>query len=164
MNIFHLDEDPETCAVYHCDKHVVKMILETAQMLSTAWRQSDNPPVSVYKEAYLNHPMTKWVRETQFNYMWTYELFRELQSEYTYRYNKIHKSSALNNALYAVPDYLVVSLGDQEGKFTKPPLCMPEHYKEDDDYIQSYRNYYIHERVDLAMWTERSIPGWITMH
>ena len=76
MNIFHLDEDPETCAVYHCDKHVVKMILETAQMLSTAWRQSDNPPASVYKEAYLNHPMTKWVRETQYNYMWTYELFR----------------------------------------------------------------------------------------
>ena len=128
MNIFHLDKDPEICAVYHCDKHVVKMILETAQMLSTAWRQSDTPPALAYKEAYLNHPMTKWVRETQYNYLWSYELFRELQAEYKHRYNKIHKSSALNGALYAVPDYLVRSFDDQERRLMLKKLLILQLY------------------------------------
>ena len=164
MNIFHLDKDPEICAYNAPFNALLLCILETAQMLSTAWRQSDTPPVLAYKEAYLNHPMTKWVRETQYNYLWSYELFRELQAEYKHRYNKIHKSSALNGALYAVPDYLVRSFDDQDSKLTKPPLCMPEHYKEDDDYVQSYRNYYIHDKFNIAKWTKRSVPEWILIH
>ena len=70
MNIFHLDKNPITCAEYHCDKHVVKMILETAQMLSTAYRKNFNDGEKLYKSAYPNHPITLWVGSTGENFFW----------------------------------------------------------------------------------------------
>ena len=69
MNIFYLDKNPDLSAQLHCDKHVVKMILEYAQMLSTAHRVLDNSQ-DVYKIAHKNHPCTIWVRENKSNYKW----------------------------------------------------------------------------------------------
>ena len=72
MNIFHLHEDPKICAEYHCDKHVVKMILETAQMLSTAYQRHCGLDDELYKPAYPKHPMTIWVGDSveNFTYAW----------------------------------------------------------------------------------------------
>ena len=93
MNIFILSLCPYLCAIYHNDKHVIKMILETSQMLCvTHYLCSNYPHKNLYKrtKAFANHPCTKWIRESKGNYIWTYILFRQLCKEYTYRYNKIH--------------------------------------------------------------------------
>ena len=79
MNIFYLDHDPRIAAKYHCDKHVVKMILESAQMLATAHRVVDkNDDDILYREAYKNHPSTKWVRSNLYHYTWLWSLFNSL--------------------------------------------------------------------------------------
>ena len=93
MNIFVLDKNPRDAARMHCDKHVPKMILETAQMLSTAHHVYDTPQAPlVYKKAHLNHPCTIWVRESVDNYSWAFELFRELNNEFVRRRGKKHLS------------------------------------------------------------------------
>ena len=100
MNIFHLHKDPKICAEYHCDKHVVKMILETGQMLSTAYRRNFGDNEDLYKTAYPKHPMTIWVGDTGGNFKWTMQLFDELLYQYELRYNKIHKTSRILRLLY----------------------------------------------------------------
>ena len=95
MNIFYLHNDPQVCAAYHCDKHVVKMILEYAQLLSTAHHELDGvPSIECYKKTHVNHPCTKWVRESLQNYRWLMRLITGLNDEYRKRYNKDvnHKS------------------------------------------------------------------------
>ena len=91
MNIFHLHKDPKICAEYHCDKHVVKMILETAQMLSTAYQKHCGLDDNLYKPAYPKHPMTIWVGDSIENYKYALMLGTELGKQYTKRYRKIHK-------------------------------------------------------------------------
>ena len=129
MNIFVLDESPIISAQMQCDKHIVKMPLETAQMLCSVLHRHGQGDKVLYKEAHKNHPCTLWTGDSVDNFIWLWKHGMELCFEYTRRYNKIHKSSALNGALYAVPDYLIRSFNDQDSKLTKPPLCMPEHYK-----------------------------------
>lgn len=114
MNIFCLDIDPKICAEYHCDRHVMKMIVEYAQLLSTAHRILDGKEVTallgskkkifrilpnadmeanLYKATHRNHPSAVWVRESSANYLWLYELFTNLCDVYSYRYNlKVHKT------------------------------------------------------------------------
>ena len=72
MNIFHLHKDPKICAEYHCDKHVVKMILETAQMLSTAYHNNFIYNYNLYKTAFPKHPMTIWVGDSGANFFGHY--------------------------------------------------------------------------------------------
>ena len=83
MNIFHLHKDPKICAEYHCDKHVVKMILETAQMLSTAYRRNFGDNDDLYKTAYPKHPMTIWVGDSGGNFNWSMRLLDQLLYQYT---------------------------------------------------------------------------------
>ena len=91
MNIFYLHHDPLICAKMHCDKHVVKMILEYSQILSTAHHECDGvPSVDCYKATHKNHPSTVWARENFFNYDWLHALLSHLSKEYTHRYGKIH--------------------------------------------------------------------------
>src|ERR1700761_7698925 len=103
MNIFVLDLDPKTCAKYHCDKHVVKMILETAQLLCNAQRKCGiNPKIRIelYKETHKNHPCSIWASQSIKNYEWLSTLGIFLCDEYTERYNKIHKSHKLIQELH----------------------------------------------------------------
>ena len=156
MNIFHLDKDPVLCAQYHCDKHVVKMILETGQMLCTAYQRHYGLKDDLYKPAYPHHPMTKWVGDSGGNFYFTIKLFDALLTEYTNRYNKVHKTSKiilLFNSKYKKWD-------NMEGDFTTPPLCMPDEYKLD-DYIQSYKNYYIGEKMYFAKYNYSETPYWL---
>jgi len=156
MNIFHLDKDPVLCAQYHCDKHVVKMILETGQMLCTAYQRHYGLKDDLYKPAYPHHPMTKWVGDSGGNFYFTIKLFDALLTEYTSRYNKVHKTSKiilLFNSKYK-------KWQNMEGDFTTPPLCMPDEYKLN-DYVQSYKNYYIGEKMYFAKYNYSETPYWL---
>lgn len=152
MNIFHLSKEPEICARYHCDKHVVKMILETAQMLSTAYQKHFGVNDKLYKTAYPKHPMTLWVGYSKENFLWTMDLMKSLLSQYTLRYNKVHSSTRIYDVLKTLDIINFPSSG-----FTKPPLCMPDTYKVD-DYVQSYKNYYVAEKKPFAKYTAVNVP------
>ena len=91
IKIFVLDKDPELAAKYHCDKHVIKMILETAQILCTVrWKYGCQAP---YNPTHINHPCVKWASESKDNYLWLCRLGVFLCREYRERYNKQHKST-----------------------------------------------------------------------
>ena len=153
MNIFHLDKDPRICAEYHCDKHVVKMILETAQMLSTAYRKKFGDNDDLYKTAYPKHPMTIWVGDSGDNFFWSVQLLDQPLYQYTVRYKKVHKTIKISNLLHSKHKLWHT----WKTKFTRPPLCMPDEYKSD-DYIQSYRNYYIGDKKRFARYTSVDTP------
>lgn len=152
MNIFLLDRDIEACAKAHNDKHVVKQTLEYAQLLSTAHHLCGGH-TDVYKPTHKNHPSSLWVREGIENYKFLYTLFCALSHEYTHRYGKVHKSyETLSDKLSDVPS------GIPEGQTEIKPV-MPEEYVLTCP-VDSYRMYYIHDKRDLAKWTNRQQPEW----
>ena len=155
MNIFYLDKDPIIAAQMSCDKHVVKMILESAQMLCTAHRELDGDvPDVFYKSTHKNHPSTIWARSKAGNYRWLYDLFVSLCDEYTYRYGKVHLSDKKFRAsLLSHPRN--ISFGD----YIQPPQCMPDEYKCDDS-VTAYRNYYMGDKAYFAKWSKRDKPNW----
>lgn len=177
MNIFYLHPNPRTCAEYHVDKHVVKMIVETAQLLSTAHRfldgtqtiglsvngrkmtryvLDDDREQILYKASHINHPSAKWCRHTNSNYLWLHSLLVALCNEYTYRYGKIHKveTDGLMLKLSATPKN--ISIGD----FSPPWRAMPENAKVGNDTLASYHKYYIEYKNRFAKWTKREVPEW----
>ena len=159
MNLFVLDTDPVKAAQLQCDKHVVKMILETAQMLSTAHREldGDDAPDSFYRTTHKNHPSAKWVRESAANYAWTYKHFIALCDEYTHRYGKVHLTDQKLRGVLSAPPRNI-----QHGFwFRPPPQCMPDDYKQDDA-VDAYRAYYQSpEKQRFAAWEKgRPAPGW----
>ena len=163
MNIFFLDYDTQKCAQYHCDKHVVKMILETAQLLcgvhhmidqsSTTHRLStDQVP---YKLSHKNHPCAIWSRESLSNYLYLCDLGLELCKEYTFRYEKTHKSQqVIEWCLDNKPNIIDIN-------FTTPPKAMPEEYKVG-DVIESYRNYYRGAKREFCKWKNGHVPSWLS--
>ena len=152
MNIFFLDWDVKKCAEYHCDKHVVKMILETAQLLCGAHHITDQVTDQVpYKLSHKNHPCSIWVRDSLSNYLYLCELGLELCKEYTYRYGKRHKSQDVIE--WCVTNKVKIC----DKGFTEPPKAMPDEYKVS-DVVQSYRNYYIGAKKDFCVWKNREIP------
>ena len=86
MNIFILDRNLKKCAQYHCDRHVVKMILESAQLLSTVLRINDID--EGYRPTHQNHPCTLWAGKSLTNWIWLRKLAENLNSEYKFRFNK----------------------------------------------------------------------------
>ena len=157
MNIFVLSLSPFLCAIYHNDKHVVKMILETAQMMCSAHHHcSDYPHYNLYKktDAFKNHPCTKWIRESVGNYMWAYLLFRELCNEYTYRYGKIHKCDTRFREIFnEIPEKI------PKGNMTPFAQAMFDDVKHNNP-ILAYRNYYMKYKYDFCVWTKREVPYW----
>ena len=175
MNIFYLNKDPSIAALMHNDKHCVKMILESAQMMCTAHREldqfylpnaddeyiftqigimKDNRDV-VYKMAHFNHPCSKWVRYSSSHYEYLYKLFVSLCDEYTYRYGKVHLTDKklrvlLKNNPVNIPD----------AGFKEPPQCMPMVYKHEDT-ITAYRTYYMKAKKSFMHYTKRETPLWI---
>ncbi len=182
MNIFVLARDPEEAAIYHCNKHVCKMILETGQMLSTAhwilWLEKlgktrsdfrlvrdmkeylkENVPKEHQPEWQLthqNHPCTVWVRSSIANYYWSVRLMRGLLTQYTKRYKKIHKSEMNYKWLNKNPPPNIPNI-----PLTDHPVCMPEDCKISDSVVKSYRNYYIKHKQQIAVWEPRAMtPPW----
>jgi hypothetical protein len=152
MNIFFLDKDSKKCAEYHCDKHIVKMVLETAQLLCGAHHITNDIKDIPYKLSHKNHPCAIWARESIFNYLKLCDIGINLCREYTYRYEKTHKSQL-------VIEWCIKNLPPLENKgLTDIPKAMPIEYKVDCP-IQSYRNYYIGAKT-FATWKKREIPTW----
>lgn len=181
MNIFYLASDAEECAEMHCDRHVVKMLLEYSQILSTAHRYlegiaeqklsdsgrkktvyslSDSRESFLYAATHINHPSTVWARASYENYEWLYLMLYHLSEEYTHRYGKTHAivRDGVMNALYYPPKTL--EKNRYVKRFTEPTPAMPDKYKVRNDSIQSYRNYYIHEKASFATWKNREVPDW----
>jgi len=143
MNIFYLDECPDKAARLQYNKHVVKMILESAQMLCAAHHVIGNPDDVPYKLAHKNHPSTIWVRQNSIHYDWLYDHMRALGDEYTKRYGKTHLSITKCKHLVYPPKNIPTVM------FNQPPQCMPDEYK-DKCSIQAYWNYYIGEKHVVA--------------
>ena len=161
MNIFFLDWDVKKCAQDHCDKHVIKLLLESGQLLCGAHHviahenrlSTDQVP---YKLSHKNHPCSIWVRESLSNYLYLCELGLELCKEYTYRYGKRHKSQDVIE--WCVTNKVQVS----DKGFTEPPKAIPDEYKVK-DVIESYRNYYRGAKSGFATWKNREVPEWFDL-
>ena len=177
MNIFYLDRNPVQAARSHLDKHVVKMILEYAQLLSTAHRILDGTELSVisksgrkkkvwqlpdhrdsvlYSATHANHPSAIWARQTDTNYDYLYALFVATCDEYTYRYGKVHLTDTkLREVLHQIPK----NIGKSK-IWVSPTPAMPDECKVAGDELASYRKYYIDKKADMAKWTNREPPDW----
>lgn len=152
MNIFYLHSNPAKAASYFYDKHKVKMILESAQMLCTAhyaFNNGDNVP---YKKSHLNHPSSIWVRSSVHHYNWLYDHMIALGKEYTARYNKHHLSIAKCRDILLTPP-----AGMPDNGFIEPPQCMPDEYKVDNDAVSAYWNYYENEKHTVRNKNEKLI-------
>ena len=145
MNIFYLDEDPKLAAIYQYNKHVVKMILESAQMLCTVHHKYMGEDADVpYKSTHKNHPSTVWAARSAENYTWLYKHFVALCEEYYVRYGKTHLSyTKCKDKVNILPGGML-----QTG-LTEMPQCMPDEYK-DKCSVQAYWNYYIGEKHIVA--------------
>lgn len=180
MNIFALSPVPEVAAQWHCDKHVVKMIVESAQMLSTAhrmldgdverrpsksgktmikyWKLNDSRESVLYKAAHVGHPSTQWTMESHSNYKWHYQLFKNLCKEYTHRYGKIHATeSKLLELLKNPPSNIKTSYMTPFAlAMGSNPECMDHN-----DPIGSYQKFYQTKQARFNMkWTKRETPHW----
>lgn len=151
MNIFILSTDPILAAKWQCNSHVVKMTLESAQLLSSAH------PVGVapYKHTHINHPCAKWVRESIANYRWLVKHGLALSSEYTKRYSKVHKTESVLNWLECnEPNLPCIGL-------TPFAVAIKNPIYHCDDPVQAYRAYYIGDKSRFAKWAPRAqIPAW----
>jgi len=178
MNIFYVHPDPHIAARNLVDRHVIKMILETAQLLSTAhrildgeeyvgqsasgrkarrWRLPDDRETIIYSATHINHPSAVWCRENKENYKWLFEHFVGLLQEYNYRYEKIHKCAETKfvEALSRVPNNMKLAT------FTDPTPAMAEEYIISNDSLENYRNYYRQGKTHLHKWTKRNPPEWL---
>lgn len=187
MNIFVLDKNPVIAAQLQCDKHVVKMIVESAQMLSTAHRLLDGTmeetkkyvagsiparwrkgkqwrlanaekDLKFYKAVHMNHPCTVWTMESVANYEWHHQHFEALCNEYTYRYGKIHNSEKL-----LLEDLIDPPENIPDVPMTQFKLAMkstPECMYPDDP-VRSYQEFYQTKQGRFKMiWTKRNKPSW----
>lgn len=167
MNIFYVDRNPFMAAQALHDKHVVKMVLETAQLLSTAHHVHGNPHrlgrASLLKPTHVNHPSAVWCRDRWENYDWLVRHGLALAEEYEHRYGRVHVYNDLLITMatcYPVLDNL---------SFVAPPQCMPDKYKQIST-VEAYRAYYRGEKLTYTRgmktyknrWTNREKPAWLT--
>ncbi|MCB1150869.1 hypothetical protein KDK88_04940 [bacterium] len=154
MNIFILDEDIPACARAHCDQHVSKMILESAQLLCTALNKKGF--AAPYRSTHVQHPCVLWVEASYDNFLWLSALASSLNDEYRFRFDKTedHKSMAV---VREVAGFRYESAG-----LTPFAQAMPEQYKVPDDAVAAYRRFYIGEKLGFARWTRREPPAWIS--
>ena len=177
MNIFYLDKNPVIAARWMVDKHVVKMILESAQLLCTAhrihdgketlgksatgrnvkrWLLPDAREHVLYSATHINHPSAVWCRQSVMNYNWLADHMFALLYEYTHRYNKEHKVQGELSYMLQSPPFNL-----KEYDMTKMPSAMADEYKISDDPLVNYRNYYKVGKARMHKWTNRQPPEWI---
>lgn len=167
MNLFILSLCFAECAEAMFDKHISKMILEAVQMLCTAKRvldPTDDCGGVLYKIAHLNHPTTRWIRESYANYTWTLDMVDAMHTEWKYRYNhppeKIHKSFEIALILRSRPP--LESMFPKNG-LTPFAQAMPDEYKREDA-VEAYRAYYMSpDKRKMASWKRRNPPKWYIM-
>lgn len=164
MNIFALDLDPVACAQAHCDKHVVKMVLESAQLLSTTHHRCNSPVKHrLYLPTHANHPCQLWLLESASNYYWLSRLAVALCDEYEHRYGREHASRLLiETELTACPH-------SRTNRVTPFALAMPAECKPVSPYysleeaVEAYRLYYAVHKAPILTYTNRKEPEWLTL-
>ena len=168
MNIFVLDTNPLTAAEYLCDKHIVKMPVETAQMMAASLRGHGATDIDMpftkagkpYKGGYMYHPCTQWAGYCRCNYRWLAYYGLSMCVEYTYRYNKEHACENAIRHMMLFENYIPV-----RGYYNKSPfvLAMPDEYKHKNA-VTAYRKYYVGEKADIAKWNKgRPEPKWFSV-
>jgi hypothetical protein len=155
MNIFYLHQDPILAAKDLCDQHILKMGIESAQMMCTAHWLTDNE--APYKKAHVNHPSTIWTRQSIYHYEWLLNHAKEIFKEYNRRYKKVHKTESvitwLDKNKPNIPDLA----------FVEPPQCMPDDYKNVDT-VTAYRNFYLYDKIlikGLKYDRAENAPDWL---
>ena len=162
MNIFFLSLVPKECAHLYCDQHVIKILLEIVQMLYTAWHHSgtndwnSSAPFTKdksqrgYKKAHSNHPMTRWIRASRGNYMFSALLGLHLAQEYTNRFGKIHACTSHIIWLYQhIPSFGCITKSPRTFYSSIGiPECMPQEFW-DQDVVIAYQNYYKSKKFDM---------------
>lgn len=159
MNIFILDHNINKNVQYHVDKHVVKMITETCQILCTVYRETteNEIPEFIYKSTHVKHPCVIWCKESKSNWKWLISFGYALYYEYQYRYNQPTKHQKALKIL----DYLNNILIDLPEKLETPfAQAMPNEYK-NKDIVKAYRDYYNGEKKHLFSWKNRQVPKWV---
>lgn len=152
MNIFILDKEIRKCAEYHADQHVIKMTLESAQMLCTVLYE--NGVEAPYRPTHAHHPCTLWAGESLSNWRWLRELGLALNEEFMFRFNHSRDhSSAL--VIRALPEPPVEDTG-----LTEFAQAMPEKYRVPGNAVIAYRQFYVAEKARFATWTKRPVPDW----
>ena len=179
MNLFILNEDPVIAAREQCDKHINKMVIESAQMLSTTHRMLDGTMYyelsknnrrvkrykltdlreqQLYKAVHFNHPCTVWTRESLYNYIWHYKHFIALCDEFTHRYGKVHMTDTKLRKVLMAPPFHIPNVERTPFKLamkSNPECMVPE------DPVKSYRMYYKTKQSRFKMaWTKRDVPEW----
>jgi hypothetical protein len=154
MNIFILDRDIKKCAQFHCDQHVIKMILESVQLLCTALNKKGFQ--APYRSTHTKHPCVLWVESSYDNFLWLARLALLLNDEYRYRYSK-----SVDHASIKVLHQLNGMEYERHG-LTPFAQAMPDQYKRPGDAVQAYRNFYLGEKMRFATWSRRPVPYWIT--
>lgn len=153
MNIFVLHEDACLAARDQCDRHVVKMATETAQILSSVRHRYGAP--APYRATHANHPCVLWAGDCAENYTWLHEHMVHLLAEYTARYGKTHAVQAHVEALREPPAGMPA-----RGARTPFTQCMPEQYRHPTDPVTAYRHYYMGEKSGFAKWKLGTPPDW----
>lgn len=152
MNLFILDKDPILAARYNCDKHCIKIILESAQMMCNLYPKNKSP----YRHTHINHPMTKWVGLTSANFKWCLAHAKALCAEYTKRYGKVHKTQAVIEWIERNPPSFI------RHDFTEPPQCFGDNVDRcyvRGDAVAGYRKYYKLVKRSIAAWKVEK-PYW----
>lgn len=166
MNIFILDREPWTAAQYHCDKHLGKMILEGAQMLSTALYELNRQAYQglaavdgIYKPTHVNHPCSIWVRQSMFNAEWLVDLCISLDLVRRDQGKKKHASLAV--VLNAYDRLLLASFPNKD--ITPFALAMPETFSKGTiDPVEAYRDYYASKAEQFPLtYQGREMPEWL---
>lgn len=158
MNIFVLASDPWVAARYLGDRHVVKMTLETAQLMCSIYPPGEAP----YAQTHYNHPCAVWSRRNIWNYNWLHDHGRALAKEYTFRYGRVHKSAS-------IIEWCWINVGNNmfdaphENMISEFAQAMPEQYKQVNP-VMAYRAYYRMEKAHLHNYTKRSPPAWLLDH
>lgn len=153
MNIFYVDSDPVVAAKQLVDKHVVKMPLETAQLLCSAFPVNDAP----YRRTHYKHPSSIWTRQSKENYNWLIKHGKALCEEYAQRYQRSHKCSSIIDWCDLNKD----RLSFESERFVEPPQCMPDDCKVESNSVQAYRNYYNKYKRSMFKWKSGNIPSWV---
>lgn len=170
MNIFYINYCPVKSARDLCDKHIVQMIRESAQLLATAHRVLDGWPVlegkktryalkgdldtQIPQATHHNHPSAVWVRLSHLHYDWLWRHFDAMLTEYTHRYKKVHFYQQFAWPLLMLPQLIY------RNEFSQPPQCMPEEFKVPGNSVEAYRRYYIGSKARFAKWNHSSVPLW----
>lgn len=156
MNIFYLDKDPELAAQMMHDKHVVKMILETAQILSTVCDRYGAWKAGMYRPTHPHHPSTLWAGDSAAHFNWLVDHGQHLCNEYSHRYSRKHRSGAVIDLCGAeAPAHF------PSHEWTEPAQAMPDEFKVSGDSVAAYRAYYLGRKVEQSKWTRRPVPMFV---